>query len=93
MFKRASSKFNRFCSPLFLLFNNTAVGNASDSIWAPTSSYSFEFVSAGAFSSVAWLIGDLLVILFFFRFSAVLFGFPGISSCQTAWLNLLSYCP
>ena len=51
--------------------NRTPVGRASDSIMAPTSSYLFLLVGAGAVSSIAWLTGALPVILFCFRFSVV----------------------
>ena len=64
------------------LFNCTPVGRTSDPSIVQTYSYSVKLVRAGPFSSVALHTGVQLVILFYFRFSVVLFNFPGISSCH-----------
>ena len=50
---------NNFAS----LFNCTPVGRASDSMMAPTLSYLFQLVWAGAFLSVAWSTGVQLLVL------------------------------
>ena len=62
------------------LFNCTPVGRASDSMMARLKA--IQMVGTVAFSSVVWPTGVQLVILFYVRFSVVLFDFPGISSCK-----------
>ena len=54
----------------------------SDSLMAPTKSYSCLLVGAAAFSSVAWSAGAQLVVFICFRFPVVLFGSPWVSGCR-----------
>ena len=59
------------------LFNCTPVDRASDSMIAPTSTYSLWL--GPKLSSVAWSTRAQLIIFFCFSFSVVLFDRPGIS--------------
>ena len=64
------------------LFNCTPVGRASDSMMAPTLSYLFLLVWAGAFLSVAWPTGVQLLVFFCSSVPLVLFDTPGITRCR-----------
>ena len=50
---------------------------------APTSSYLFQLVGAGAFLSVAWPTGVKLLVFFCSGVPVLLFDTPGISRCRS----------
>ena len=62
------------------LFNCTPLGQVSDAMMAPTLSYLFHLVGAGAFLSVAWPTGVQLLVFSCSSCPVVLFDTPGISS-------------
>ena len=71
-------KVNNYVS----LFNCTPVGRASDYDGHDLKLFILVVrCLVGRFSSVAWPTGVQLVILFCFRFSVMLFVFPGLYSC------------
>ena len=60
-----------------VLFNCSPEDRASDSMMAPTESYSFLLFGTRALSSVAWSTGVQLMIFLCFRFPVVMIGSPG----------------